>query len=388
MNKGVDISVLVVSYNCRMVLSTMLTSLRKAMATVEAEVLVADNLSTDGTLTMLAERFPWVRAIDCGANLGFGKANNLLLQKASGRVILLLNPDTLVPATLLSDLLLHFDQHPMSGAVGVRMIDGDGLFARESKRGRMTPSSTFFKITGLWRLSPRSEKIAGYYAGHVGDTDTAAVPVLSGACMAFKREMYAQNGGFDSKYFMYGEDIDLSMRYNDASQGNIYRGDLAIVHFKGESTPPKLRYIGHFYNAMLIFSRKHEFPNHNFLANACVLCGIGMAYCTGVLRCLLTRLKKGAPFVYPQSITLVTDNAASASLFEQKVKAKVSTIAFSQLSALDLTAVETLVFDIESHTSAVIDYLQSHTDQAHFGFFSAEAQAAFVYHMKSCKPIF
>ncbi len=384
----VDISVITVSYNCRMVLQMMLTSLSRAAEGLSVQCIVADNRSTDGTIDLIHSNFPWVETIDCGSNLGFGKANNLALERATGRIILLLNPDTVIPENLLGEITKHFDNEPNSGAVGVRMIDGDGLFARESKRGRMTPAATFYKITGLWKLAPQSPKFSAYYAGHIAEREVAQVPVLSGACVAFRRETYEQNGGFDAEYFMYGEDIDLSLRYNDSTAGNTYHGDLTIIHFKGESTPPKLRYIGHFYKAMLIFSRKHEFQNHNFLVNIAVAIGIGLAYAMGVMRCIATRIKKGKPFCMPQKVFLVSNNEASIKAFNEKFKNEVEAITFDSLNSLILNYNTSIIFDIEAGAKQAIDFIESNSQRARFGFYSAKACTAFMYHAKSCKSIF
>jgi hypothetical protein len=189
--------------------------------------------------------------------MGFAKANNQALKQASGRYVLFLNPDTIIPEDGLTTCISFMESHPDAGALGVRMIDGSGNFLRESKRGFPSPWASFCKMSGLTGFFPSSRLFARYYLGHLSENEQQVVDILSGAFMLVKKEVLDKTGGFDEQYFMYGEDIDLSYRIQQLGYKNYYLPDCIIIHFKGESTRKDSRYIKLFYKAMIQFVRKH-----------------------------------------------------------------------------------------------------------------------------------
>lgn len=252
-----QLSVIIVNYNVCYFLEQCLRSVLRASRDISVEIMVVDNGSVDESRNFLPERFPEVRFIWTESNLGFGKANNLALQQAKGEFILLLNPDTLVPENALATCLAFLELHPEAGAVGMRMFDGRGRYLPESRRGLPDGWTAFFKLSGLTSLFPHHKRIARYYLGHVSSEAIQEVEVLAGAFMMLRRKVYEKAGGFDEAFFMYGEDIDLSYRILKAGYKNYYLPSPGIIHFKGESTTKDLRYTRHFYEAMLIFVRKH-----------------------------------------------------------------------------------------------------------------------------------
>ncbi len=228
------------------------------MEEVDGEVIVVDNASVDGTLPMLKEKFPEVTLISNKENVGFSKACNQGIAMATGRYVLLLNPDTLIEETTLVKSLGFMDKHPDAGALGVKMIDGKGNYLPESKRALPTPAVAFYKIFGLSSLFPHSPTFNRYYLGHLDENETHSVDVLTGAFMMLRKEVLDKIGGLDEDYFMYGEDIDLSYRITQAGYRNYYYPETTIVHYKGESTKKgSLNYVILFYKAMLIFAEKH-----------------------------------------------------------------------------------------------------------------------------------
>ncbi|MEO7769352.1 MAG: glycosyltransferase family 2 protein, partial [Ferruginibacter sp.] len=145
-----------------------------------------------------------------------------------------------------------------TGALGVRMIDGGGNFLKESKRSFPFPSTAFYKLSGLAALFPASETFARYYLGQLDQYKNHEVGVLAGAYMMVDKKVLDKTGGFDERFFMYGEDIDLSFRIQNAGFKNIYFSEATIIHFKGESTKRgSLNYVRLFYGAMGLFVRKH-----------------------------------------------------------------------------------------------------------------------------------
>jgi N-acetylglucosaminyl-diphospho-decaprenol L-rhamnosyltransferase len=251
------LSIIIVNYNVKYFLEQCLCSVTKAINKRETEIFVVDNNSTDGSLEYLQPKFPQVKFISNTKNVGFAKANNQALLKASGKFILFLNPDTIVAEDSFEKCISFLALNKNAGAVGVRMIDGSGFYLKESKRGFPSPWVSFCKLSGLIYLFPQSKIFAKYYLGHLKENENNPVDVLSGAYMMVKKEVLDNIGGFDEQFFMYAEDIDLSYRIQKANYFNYYLAETTIIHFKGESTQKGFRYVKLFYKAMSQFVRKH-----------------------------------------------------------------------------------------------------------------------------------
>ncbi|MEJ7625500.1 MAG: glycosyltransferase family 2 protein [Ferruginibacter sp.] len=253
-----DISIIIVNFNVKYFLEQCLFSVVKACRNLEAEILVADNASTDGSRQYLESKFPSVHFIWNSENMGFGKANNAALKKANGKYILFLNPDTIIAEDTLEMCLAFADGKKDFGGLGIHMIDGSGVFLKESKRSFPSTPATFFKMTGIHYLFPRSQFFSSYYAAHLPEKENNAVDVLAGAFMMIEKKILEITGGFDEDFFMYGEDIDLSFRIKKYGFQNYYYAGSTIIHFKGESTQRRsAEYIYHFYKAMKLFVKKH-----------------------------------------------------------------------------------------------------------------------------------
>ena len=258
------LSVIIVNYNVKYFLEQCLCSVRKAIgemtvATGErnVEVWVIDNNSTDGSIEYLQNRFPFVQFVKNTVNLGFSRANNQGLQKANGKYILFLNPDTILPEDAFTKCIAFMETTADAGALGVQMIDGTGQYLKESKRGFPSFWVSFCKMSGLTRWLPNSKIFARYYMGHLSNQETNKVDILSGAFMMVKKEVLDKTGGFDEQFFMYGEDIDLSYRLQQSGYNNYYFSECVIIHFKGESTRKDNKYVRLFYKAMVQFVQKH-----------------------------------------------------------------------------------------------------------------------------------
>ena len=167
-----------------------------------------------------------------------------------------LNPDTILAE---DSSLLHFFFPYNAGCRRAWGAYGrwNRRFLKESKRGFPGVWASFFKMTGLSRLFPRSKIFASYYQGHLDEKTSHAVDILSGAFMMVKKTVLDKTGGFDERFFMYAEDIDLSYRIQQAGYQNYYFADTTIIHFKGESTTRDFRYLKLFYSAMILFMKKH-----------------------------------------------------------------------------------------------------------------------------------
>ncbi|MGE0562644.1 MAG: glycosyltransferase family 2 protein [Flavobacteriales bacterium] len=252
------LSVIIVNYNVRYFLEQCLISVLRATANIDAEVFMVDNESKDDSVEMVKTLFPNVTVIANQKNVGFSKANNQAISIAKGEYVLLLNPDTVVEEDTFEKCIAFMDSHPKAGGLGVKMIDGNGVFLPESKRGLPTPSVSFYKIFGLSSLFPKSKLFSKYHLGYLDHNKTNEIEILSGAFMWMRKSVLDEIGYLDESFFMYGEDVDLSYRIILAGYKNYYFPEAKIIHYKGESTKKgSINYVFVFYNAMIIFSKKH-----------------------------------------------------------------------------------------------------------------------------------
>ncbi len=288
-NSSYQISVVIVNYNVEYFLDQCLHSLYKSLQGISSEVFVVDNASVDGSIHMIETKYPEVKIIANDDNKGFSTANNQAIEQAKGKYVLLLNPDTVVAEDTISKTLAFMDMHKDAGGLGVKMVDGKGTFLPESKRGLPTPAVAFYKIFGLSKLFPRSKRFGQYHAGHISSEQTAEIDVLSGAFMLLRKETLDKVGLLDEKFFMYGEDIDLSYRIQLGGLKNYYFADTSIIHYKGESTKKSsVNYVFVFYKAMVIFAKKHFSGNFAALFSLFIYTGIYLR----ALAAIITRVIK------------------------------------------------------------------------------------------------
>ena len=253
-----ELSVVIVSYNVSDFLRRALQTLIAATRETEHEIIVVDNNSSDGSPSMVREEFPAVRLIESDINEGFSAACNRGIQASAGDYILILNPDTETEPDAIVRALGFMRSHPNAGAAGARMTDGKGRFLPESKRGFPSPLTSLFRFTGLGKLFPRPAFFNAYYIGNRPENESCPADILTGAFMLILRDALEKAGLFDTDFFMYGEDIDLSWRIRKAGYVNYYLHDVRITHFKGSSSVREREAaVRHFWDAMVIFAEKH-----------------------------------------------------------------------------------------------------------------------------------
>lgn len=243
------LSVIIVSYKVPYYVEQCIRSVRKATEGIDCEIIVVDNHSQDNTIAYLTKCFgSTITLIDSNHNLGFARANNMAIRQSQGEYVLLLNPDTFVGTDTIRQVITFMDDHPKAGGAGVRMHNSNGTLAMESRRGLPTPYVSFLKMLGVANR---------YYMSHLSWDKPERIDVMSGAFCMLRRNVLDQIGLLDEDFFMYGEDIDLSYRILKGGYENWYV-PADIVHYKGESTQKSsFRYVHVFYQAMLIFFRKH-----------------------------------------------------------------------------------------------------------------------------------
>ncbi len=299
------LSIIIVSYNVKYFLEQCLCSVKAAAQNIDAEIIVIDNCSSDNSIDYLQPHFPWVKFIKNSANSGFAKANNKALEKASGKYILFLNPDTLLAEDTLEQCLFFYENHPDAGAIGVRMIDGSGRFLPESKRSFPSPGVSFYKLTGLSSLFPSSKHFGKYALGYLPEQEVSAIDVVAGACMMISKKILLETGGFDERFFMYAEDIDLSYRIQKRGYQNYYLGNISVIHFKGESTKKgSLNYVKSFYKAMNLFVKKYYRGTGSWLLQRALQTGIYLRGFVSLLTLPFQRKRTNEPHSFQHILLL------------------------------------------------------------------------------------
>ncbi|NNF36561.1 MAG: glycosyltransferase family 2 protein, partial [Saprospiraceae bacterium] len=255
----IDLSIVIVNFNVKYFLAQCLNSiLHSNLSGITTEILVIDNNSSDGSFPYLEERYgDKVTFIKNNENVGFGKACNQGIKKSQGNVLLFVNPDTIISDDTLSLSYNRLVKEDGLGALGVRMVDGRGKYLPESKRSFPTPINALLKLTGLDRSNLKMG--TPYNLNHLNENEENYIDVLCGAFFMVKREVLNIVKGFDDDFFMYGEDIDLSLRIKKAGYKILYYPETSIIHFKGESHGKKdFKYYSRFYKAMSIYAEKHH----------------------------------------------------------------------------------------------------------------------------------
>ncbi|UCG97898.1 MAG: glycosyltransferase family 2 protein [Burkholderiales bacterium] len=230
-----DVSVIVVSYNTREILRRCLARLAEELATVDGEVIVVDNASADGSADMVADEFPAVQLVRSTVNLGFAAGNNRGFALARGRYVVLLNPDAFLGSGALARALAHMERSPHVGIAGGRLQDPAG---RLQPSGRLFPSllNELMVISGLAARYPRS-RLFGRFDRTWADPDQAAqVDWVPGAFTIIRGRALGETGGFDERFFLYYEEVDLCRRMVQAGYEVWYWPDVVVTHIGGASS--------------------------------------------------------------------------------------------------------------------------------------------------------
>ncbi len=356
-----ELSVVIVNYRVKYLLEQTLRSVEQAMQGMTGEIIVVDNLSQDDSIAFSRERHPSVTYIENQENVGFARANNQAIMQARGEYTLILNPDTIITPRCLQDGIEWMKSHPKCGAIGARMMDGNGVFLPESKRAFPTPWVSFCKIFGLSKLFPRSPWFAKYHLRYLSDQEPQCIDILSGAYMLCRTGLLQQLGGFDEDFFMYGEDIDLSYRIVKAGYQNWFL-PTPMVHYKGESThKDSMRYVRIFYDAMLIFYRKH-FPRFSVLFYPIIKLGVLVRASLSIAKRLVKRIlpKRGKTASGSWPWVIISDKA-------DDVAQRAGITEYTD--NLPASGNYNVLIDDGCHTCAqVVDYIYQHSDKSRLAF--------------------
>lgn len=254
----IDLSIIIVNYNVKEFVLNLLQSIQEASKNINSEIIIVDNASDDGSVELIQDKYPNVKLIANKENVGFGRANNQGMKIAGGKYILLLNPDTIVREDTFEKMILLFNSRDDIGIAGCKVLNPDGTLQLACRRGFPGPWTSFTKIVGLSSLFPNSKTFARYNLTYLDENKSYEVDAVSGSFMMMRREIFELMGGFDSQFFMYGEDLDLCFRTQNAGYKIYYFHETEIIHYKGESTRrSSIDETKVFYDAMHLFVQKH-----------------------------------------------------------------------------------------------------------------------------------
>jgi N-acetylglucosaminyl-diphospho-decaprenol L-rhamnosyltransferase len=256
---------------------------------IQAEVIVVDNASSDGSADMVSAEFPSVALIRSARNGGFANGNNQGLALSQGAAILLLNPDTVMPAGGIARLLDRLAAHPEAGVIGPRLLRPDGSMHLACRRSFPTPAIAFYRLSGLSQLFPRSPRFGRYNLTFVDPRVALEVDSVCGACMLLRRSVLERVGPLDERFFMYGEDLDWCLRTRLAGWTVRYEPDIVVQHQHGAASRKRaLRTTYHFFEAMDLFYRKHYVKRYHPLVTGMVRTAIYGALAVAICRTLFT----------------------------------------------------------------------------------------------------
>ena len=278
-----DLSIIIVNYRTYQLTKQTIESVINREHPFSYNIYVVDNASADGSLEKLEEDFQdevgdgLVEFIANPENRGFSHANNQAITLSSSQYVLLLNSDTVVQGDCLEKCLDYMAGDKEIGALGCKILLPDGKLDKACRRSFPTPTVSFYRMTGLSLLFPRSKRFGRYNLSYLDENGTYEVDSLSGAFMLVRREAIDDVGLLDEEFFMYGEDIDWCYRIKQVGWKVVYYGDANITHYKGGSGRQS-KALYEFYNAMRLFYNKHYRDEHNILVTIFIYTGIWSVY--------------------------------------------------------------------------------------------------------------
>lgn len=252
-DNSIDLSVVIVNWNTKELLSQCLRSVYETIHDCSFEVFVVDNGSYDGSPQMVREKFPEVHLIENGENLGFAKANNIAMQLCQGRYLLLLNSDAALTQNAIAILLKAAGEHPNAGILGPTLIFPDGRIQR-GYGGLPTLKSELVSLVGLDKLL-KNRKAAG------PGEDVVPAGFVDGACQVVRRSSLDQIGLFDERFFFFSEEVDLCHRAHLGGWQVLHVPAARVIHVGGGSTVSSAARTLQLYRAKLQYFDKHYGSN-------------------------------------------------------------------------------------------------------------------------------
>lgn len=282
----IKLSVVVSCFNNRHIINQALDSCLQAKKQFfqktgnETEIIVFDSASTDGSAEFIAKNYPEIKLIANKENLGFSKGNNTARPYVHGEYILFLNGDTKFSSDVFEVMVEYMDTNKNVGVSTCRIELYSGGLDKDCRRGEMNLLNTFTRITGLWKLAPRSRIFNGYYYGYISDLVEHQVYGVQGAFLLTRKVLADKIDWWDEDYFLNGEDLDFCQKIHDLGYKIMYYPKVKIIHFRGYSKGTrdmkiktkdinKIRILvaRSSVDSMRIFYKKHLAKKHNIITN-------------------------------------------------------------------------------------------------------------------------
>lgn len=230
-----SLSIVILTWNNKKYIEECLLSLCPFRHNRDAEVIVVDNASWDGTPELINDLYPDVILIRSGANIGFTRGNNLGIRRATGKYLCLINPDVRVLDGCIETMHAYMENNPRVGLLGPRMLNADGK-ADRSYMGTPTLWSVFCRAVAMDKLLPRFRIFSGFLMFYFDRSHTAEVDILNGWFWMARRAAINQVGLLDENLFMYADDLDWSTRFRNAGWKVVYIPEAESVHYGGASS--------------------------------------------------------------------------------------------------------------------------------------------------------
>jgi len=235
--EGIDLSIIILNYNTKDLLRNCLQSVKKSKAGgLAIEIIVVDNASTDNSAEMVEREFPKFCFVQSKKNLGFSGGNNLGIREAKGRYLLFLNSDTEIKPGALKEIISFMNEDQRIGACTPKTMLFSGGMDPDCHRGFPTPWASICYFLGFESLFPKSKIFGQYHKFYLDLNKTHEIDAGFGTFMIIRRKVIDQIGGWDEKYFFYGEDLDFFYRIKKAGWKVMFYSKPLLVHHKGASS--------------------------------------------------------------------------------------------------------------------------------------------------------
>lgn len=278
-----DVAILIVTYNSEQQITACLQSAIDEKGGLSQEIIVVDNNSTDGTVALIREKFPAVKLITPGANLGFAKGVNLAARNADAEYLLLLNPDTVVLRNAIEKSVRFARENPHYGLYGGKTLKVDGSLEASSCWGSPTLWSLFLYAVGLTTIAPQNAWLDPESLGSWKRDTVREVGVITGCYLLVNQSAWTKLAGLDERYFMYGEDADFAMRARDAGYRPVIFPGAEVIHEVGKSSSTPLHKALLLYKGKACYVRTHWTGLSQSLGLGLLLLGVGLRAFAGLL---------------------------------------------------------------------------------------------------------
>jgi hypothetical protein len=229
-----DLSIVIVSWNTKKLLDECLASIFRETKNLNFEIFVVDNNSSDGTAEMIKEKYPQTRLIKNKENCGFAAANNQAMKLATGKYILVLNPDTIFKNNAAGLGIITLEKYPEAAILGPKTFNADGSIQRTVRRDPSFAAAALI-MTKLQHIFPRNKSLENYYCADFDYSREIEAEQVQGSFMLLRSEAAKKLNFFDEKFFIWFEEVDLCLRVRRAGYKILYSPEAEIIHYGGES---------------------------------------------------------------------------------------------------------------------------------------------------------